>query len=672
MPARFSLRIRGVLISSSVYVLLELINAFWEGCTFVNPSQNKESYHYPSLQMKSLECLVVLLLLATVILSRKSEILTEEEIQHGHAHVKAPTGKISKHEFQPMDQVDFFVNKIGPYSNPSETYEYYKLPFCKPDKVLYKHATFGEALDGDTFATSLYDLRFRVEIMFQKLCAVSYDKNDLQLLRDAIDQQYYFEFMYDDLPMWGYVGEKVEGSSNGMSVGIQDAVEGVADFYLATHLHFDIGYNGPHIVEVNVTSDFSRFQRISNQEEMQFEYSYSARWIESDIPFKSRMERYKTFSFFPTVSPNLEIHWLSILNSSVLVIFLLVSFSVLLVRILARDYRRYTLSLDEGSEDETGWKLLHGDVFRWPPLRILLCASLGVGHQLLVMAGCILLLAGVGAFYPESHGNLRTAMIVLYALTSGVAGYMSNFYYRKMDGDKWAWVTVLTTVLLALPTAGLFFATSALATIYTATNALPFSTVVAILLLWVLIGWPSIMVSSLAAKHFTSVLEPPCRTKRTPREIPAHIPWHRTWYAQALMSGFISFAAMFVELYYIFASLWGYAPYNLYGVLTVVFCILLVVDVTITVALVYFQLAAEDHRWWWSSFLYGGSVSLFVMLYSAYFFVFKSEMSGLLQATVFFGNMLLISFALFLMMGTVGFVASWVFVKRIYATIKVN
>ena len=38
-----------------------------------------------------------------------------------------------------------------------------------------------------------------------------------------------------------------------------------------------------------------------------------------------------------------------------------------------------------------------------------------------------------------------------------------------------------------------------------------------------------------------------------------------------------------------------------------VFIILLIVTAFICVAMTYFQLAAEDHRWWWRSFFCGGS-----------------------------------------------------------------
>jgi transmembrane 9 superfamily protein 1 len=47
--------------------------------------------------------------------------------------------------------------------------------------------------------------------------------------------------------------------------------------------------------------------------------------------------------------------------------------------------------------------------------------------------------------------------------------------------------------------------------------------------------------------------------------------------------------------------------YTIYSILFIVFCILIIVTAFITVALTYFQLAAEDHRWWWRSFLCGGS-----------------------------------------------------------------
>ena len=35
-------------------------------------------------------------------------------------------------KYKVHESVPLFANKVGPFNNPSETYQYYSLPFCKP------------------------------------------------------------------------------------------------------------------------------------------------------------------------------------------------------------------------------------------------------------------------------------------------------------------------------------------------------------------------------------------------------------------------------------------------------------------------------------------------------------------------------------------------------------
>ncbi len=37
------------------------------------------------------------------------------------------------HNFKVNDAVPLFANKVGPYHNPTETYQFYSLPFCQPE-----------------------------------------------------------------------------------------------------------------------------------------------------------------------------------------------------------------------------------------------------------------------------------------------------------------------------------------------------------------------------------------------------------------------------------------------------------------------------------------------------------------------------------------------------------
>ena len=66
------------------------------------------------------------------------------------------------------------------------------------------------------------------------------------------------------------------------------------------------------------------------------EFSYSVDWVETDVPFKDR-EHLKG-KFFPKT---LEIHWLSVINSAVLVLLLTGFILVILMRILKNDFNRY-------------------------------------------------------------------------------------------------------------------------------------------------------------------------------------------------------------------------------------------------------------------------------------------------------------------------------------------
>lgn len=70
------------------------------------------------------------------------------------------------------------------------------------------------------------------------------------------------------------------------------------------------------------------------------------------------------------------------------------------------------------------------------------------------------------------------------------------------------------------------------------------------------------------------------------------------------------------------------------------------------------------------SFLYGGSSGLFVFGYCLYYYYARSGMSGFVQTSIFFGYMAFVSYAVFVMLGAVGFYAASFFVQRLYGSMK--
>lgn len=103
------------------------------------------------------------------------------------------------------DPVMLYVNKVGPYHNPQETYHYYTLPVCRPKEVnvvfdyswfwnnfsivfifdliikqvRHKALSLGEVLDGDRMAESLYNIRFRENTERQTLCQLALSEKEV-------------------------------------------------------------------------------------------------------------------------------------------------------------------------------------------------------------------------------------------------------------------------------------------------------------------------------------------------------------------------------------------------------------------------------------------------------------------------------------------------------------
>ncbi|WIA33519.1 hypothetical protein OEZ86_006644 [Tetradesmus obliquus] len=568
-----------------------------------------------------------------------------------------------------------FANHVGPYHNPSETYQYYTLPFCQPKGgKQYITEDLGEVLEGDRLVTTPFEIKFLQDMEHQQLCNKTLDSKDLDMLRTAVARDFYFQMFFDDdLPVWGFVG-KTERNKQQQAAGAAKQQQQQSDlrFFLFTHFHFDIAYNGDNVIEVNVStaaSDPQKTRDITTASSLAVEFSYSVKWKPTEVELDDRMDRYSRISFLPQ---HLEIHWFSIINSCVTVLLLTGFLTTILLRVLKNDFMKYSAGRDDEAgepEDETGWKYLHGDVFRFPQNINLFAAMIGAGTQIFVVVLCVFLLSLVGTFYPYNRGAMLSACVVLYALTAGISGYVSGVWYKMMGGRQWVSNVLLVSVLFCGPLLCVFSVLNTIAWVQGSTQALPFGTICIIIVIWALVTFPLTVLGGIAGKNSKDEFSAPCRTTKFPREVPP-LPWYRAAPAQMAMAGFLPFSAIYIELYYIFASIWGHKLYTIYSILFIVFIILVIVTAFITVALTYFQLAVEDHRWWWRSCLCGGATAFFILGYCLFYYHYRSEMHGLMQTAFFFGYNAIGCYAFFLMLGSIGWRASLLFVRSIYKAIK--
>ncbi|XP_012443097.1 transmembrane 9 superfamily member 5 isoform X2 [Gossypium raimondii] len=560
------------------------------------------------------------------------------------------------HRYNVGDHVPLFVNKVGPLNNPSETYQYYELPFCGPDPVVQKKESLGEVLSGDRLTSALYKLNFRENKVAETLCHKKLEGDDVAKFRDAVINDFYFQMYYDDLPFWGFVGKIEEDSWTLEKKSLK--------YFLFKHVQFDVLYNGNQIIEVHAIGDPNQVVDITEDVGVDVQFTYSVVWNTTSAAFDTRMDRYSRASSLPI---HLKIHWFSFINSVITIMLLIGLLTLLFMRRLRNDLRTFSTG-DEEDDKEVGWKYIHGDVFRYPRNKSLFCAVMGVGTQLLTLVCSLFVLVCLGILYPYNRGTLCTALVILYSLTSVVAGYTTASFHCQFAETGWERSVLLAGIMYAGPLFVIGSILNVVAVSYGATAALPFGTIMVIILLYAFLTIPLLVLGGVIGYLFRSAFQSPCATKRYPREIPP-LPWYRDTPCQMFLGGFLPFSAIVLELQHLYASLWGYRIFTLPSILFIMFIILILITAILSVGLTYIQLSVEDHQWWWRSVFCGGSTAIFMFAYCIYFYT-RSSMSGLLQFSFVFGYNACMCYAFFLMLGTVGFRSSLMFVRYIYRAVK--
>ncbi|KAL6265127.1 transmembrane 9 superfamily member 3 [Pogonomyrmex barbatus] len=562
------------------------------------------------------------------------------------------------HVYEDGDEVVLWMSTVGPYHNRQETYSYYSLPFCTGTKnvINHYHETLAEALQGIELKFSGLDIEFKEDISKTEYCQISLNEESQKAFAYAIKNQYWYQMYIDDLPIWGVVGEM----ENNDGIAVADS------YYIYAHKKFDIGYNGKQIVDVNLTSD----NKVKLVQGARIPFSYEVNWKKSNIKFEDRFDKYLDPNFFQH-----RIHWFSIFNSFMMVIFLVGLVSMILMRTLRKDYARYSRDeemddMERDLGDEYGWKQVHGDVFRPASHAMLFSALIGAGYQVTVVVLSVIIFAILGELYTERGSMLSTAIFV-YAATSPINGYAGGGLYARMGGRVWIKQMILSAFMLPLMVCGTAFFINFIAMYYHASRAIPFGSMVAVTCICIFVILPLTLVGTILGRNLAGTPDAPCRVNAVPRPIP-----EKKWFMEPLviimLGGILPFGSIFIEMYFVFTSFWAYKIYYVYGFMLLVFVILMIVTVCVTIVCTYFLLNAEDYRWQWTSFLAAASTAGYVYIYSFYYFFFKTKMYGLFQTAFYFGYMALFSLALGIMCGTVGYIGTNAFVRKIYSTVKID
>jgi len=613
------------------------------------------------------------------------------------------------------ETVDLKVNKLDSVKTQLP-YDYYSLPFCRPKVIEEAAENLGEVLSGDRIENSLYEVSMKLVESCKVLCRRTYDHVQLKEFSERIEEEYRVNWIIDNIPAaTKYYTESFEGDvpkytphyEKGFALGfvgsaqIPNTSPGVK--YINNHVRLSIFYHEDkhaftgfrivgfevepfsvkHILEGDWKDQDSLLKTCSplnsvtrglapqsvekvEGEDSSIIWTYDVQWDKSEVKWASRWDLYLKMT-------DSQIHWFSIINSIMIVLFLTGMVALIMMRTLHRDLRRYNeidIS-DEAQQEETGWKLIHGEVFRPPVWGGLFATLIGTGCQLFAMTLLTLTFAVLGFLSPANRGGLMTALLLLFVFMGMLAGYYSTRVYKMFKLTSWKQNTLRTALLFPGVVFTIFFILNMFVWGEKSTGAVPFATLVALLVLWFGISVPLVYLGSYIGFKQDTV-EPPVKVNIIPRMLLPDRPWYTQPHLSILVGGVLPFGAVFIEIFFIMSSVWLHQFYYVFGFLFIIFLILVITCAEITIVMCYFQLCNEDYHWWWRSFLTSGSSALYLFLYSVLYFFTKLEIIKMVSGLLFFGYMFLVSLTFMILTGTIGFWACYLFVWKIYSSIKID
>lgn len=295
-------------------------------------------------------------------------------------------------------------------------YDYYALPFCAPKNFGLQHENLGEVFSGDRIENSVYKVDMKQTRVCSHACAKKLSAADSQAFKKAISDEYRAHWIVDSLPVGSYEtlpgGEK--SFSRGFPIGftVRDPKKPKSvKYYLNNHFRIILQYHdntaqesemelsrdfaspvspakivGFHVQPMSVRHAFNgdkyepgktilstcnsniqpspddgNHQTVNRGDTVVF--TYDVFWEATDVEWTQRWDVYVSAAS----SPDDKVHWFAITNSILVVVFLSVMIAMILLRTLRTDIAKYNEpeALEE-AKDESGWKLVHGDVFRPP------------------------------------------------------------------------------------------------------------------------------------------------------------------------------------------------------------------------------------------------------------------------------------------------------------------
>ncbi|KAI5955452.1 hypothetical protein KGF57_003584 [Candida theae] len=636
------------------------------------------------------------------------------------------------------DHVDLLFNKVE--SDKTQLpFAYFSLPFvCPPvNNAKPVHLSLGEILRGDRIWQSGYDLKFGVDEPCLRLCDLLASQSGIRRASNLIKDGYVVHWTIDDLPgatTFETNSHRRKYYAAGFPMGFVDEKTDIS--YLYNHVMLVIRYHQEQdpskytivgfevypksVIDENcpTSKDYQNFPLIYKADERgelstektRIPYTYSVYWREdSSIDYDSRWDLYYENESGDSSS---KIHWISFVNSTVLIFLASLIVMIVMIQVLKKDIRQQAPKLplsdsaiaagevgaasDHVSTTGGGWKNLANEVNAIPNAELLLTTLVSGGVQTLIAIVGVIAITSLNSikskhyFFNNHQGAIFSFGIFCFmgsGLVSSSLGLILHKMFRKETNMRYdIWQTLILSLMFSAVLPAFLFLLMFILNFFVwaqdSSTALPFGTIVVFVLLFILIQCPLGVIGGVYGnnykfnpKNFLSNGDDEKRQGRSHRKGARLHKQLASYLKSVLTHGLIPFGIVYVELLFVFNSVWLEKTtfYYMYGFLFVTTVMLIIIIVELTIVSIYVSLVYyNDANWTWLSFKVGSSIGWYIYAYSIYYFITVLNIDDFVSSLLFFSYMGLACFIIGIACGAVGVLTGLVFIRKIYSAVKLE
>jgi transmembrane 9 superfamily protein 2/4 len=571
-------------------------------------------------------------------------------------------------------------------------FAYYELPVCGPDDIEQirfkdrKRKNLGERLMGKSLESlSLYDIKVLENKPCTQLCAKNFDYKTIKRMETLVAREYDVQLSLDGLPAHVKTpnGHNIHGYPLGSKL-VNEATDKTS-FLLNNHVKLTIEYNerdaapgfvrivGFSVKPISIAHDTNNLSNTCGNGPVRTKretilylkpdknnkgralpvvYSYEVQWEKTDMAWT---DRWDTF-LLTNVDDSAELY-MSVLNSVMIVIFLATCIAII--------YNDLRVDPNEEQEDDSGWKMVHGDVFRPPTYPMSLSVLVGSGAQITVAILVTLILSQTNLINPAMKGQALSNIVLIYFFSGTVSGYISARIFKFCGGKNWKLNTVVTAVAFPGTIIGMFMILNIFLAFCGSSNTVDIFTIFCAFGLWIGVASPLVFFGSFIGFK-RDPISVPRRTNQIARVVP---PQHYTLEGSkcsSLIIGGLPFLCVVIQFNFLMYSIWMNQYYYHMDYLLATAILLGVCAMMASVSMCYLRLAREDHRWWWKAFADAASCGLWLFAFSIWYLFACLDLVGIMPYIVYIAYTAMACVIMALYCGSIAFMGCFAFNRIIY------